>query len=152
MEYNRKVHYIRLSIFVLIIFLFIFSAFIFLFSHNKVRRLFIFPSVDEGNYVVEHRYLEKNPVQGKIQLFVDELLLGSGIERTKLVFARGTRVLSCFLRKGVLFLNLSPELLAQEDSAILIEEGVELLKKNIKANFSNVSEIEIYVGGKYAYE
>ncbi|MBQ7752250.1 MAG: GerMN domain-containing protein [Treponema sp.] len=152
MEYSRKVHYIRLSVFSLIIFLFLISSFIFLISNKKERRLFIFPSVDEGNYVVEYRYLEKNPVQGKIQLFVDELLLGSGIERTKLVFARGTRVLSCFLRKGVLFVNLSPELLAQEDSAVQIQEGVELLKKNIKANFGNVSEIEIYVDGKYAYE
>ena len=113
MEYSRKVHYIRLSVFSLIIFLFLISSFIFLISNKKERRLFIFPSVDEGNYVVEYRYLEKNPVQGKIQLFVDELLLGSGIERTKLLFARGTRVLSCFLRKGVLFVNLSPELLAQ---------------------------------------
>ncbi len=152
MEYSRKVHYIRLSVFSLIIFLFLISSFIFLISNKKERRLFIFPSVDEGNYVVEYRYLEKNPVQGKIQLFVDELLLGSGIERTKLLFARGTRVLSCFLRKGVLFVNLSPELLAQEDSAVQIQEGVELLKKNIKANFGNVSEIEIYVDGKYAYE
>ena len=152
MEYSRKVHYIRLSVFSLIIFLFLISSFIFLISNKKERRLFIFPSVDEGNYVVEYRYLEKNPVQGKIQLFVDELLLGSGIERTKLVFARGTRVLSCFLRKGMLFVNLSPELLAQEDSAVQIQEGVELLKKNIKANFGNVSEIEIYVDGKYAYE
>ena len=152
MEYSRKVHYIRLSVFSLIIFLFLISSFIFLISNKKGRRLFIFPSVDEGNYVVEYRYLEKNPVQGKIQLFVDELLLGSGIERTKLLFARGTRVLSCFLRKGVLFVNLSPELLAQEDSAVQIQEGVELLKKNIKANFGNVSEIEIYVDGKYAYE
>ena len=152
MEYSRKVHYIRLSVFSLIIFLFLISSFIFLISNKKERRLFIFPSVDEGNYVVEYRYLEKNPVQGKIQLFVDELLLGSGIERTKLVFARGTRVLSCFLRKGVLFVNLSPELLAQEDRAVQIQEGVELLKKNIKANFGNVSEIEIYVDGKYAYE
>ncbi len=152
MEYSRKVHYIRLSVFSLIIFLFLISSLLFLISNKKERRLFIFPSVDEGNYVVEYRYLEKNPVQGKIQLFVDELLLGSGIERTKLLFARGTRVLSCFLRKGVLFVNLSPELLAQEDSAVQIQEGVELLKKNIKANFGNVSEIEIYVDGKYAYE
>ena len=95
MEYSRKVHYIRLSVFSLIIFLFLISSFIFLISNKKERRLFIFPSVDEGNYVVEYRYLEKNPVQGKIQL---------------------------------------------------------LLKKNIKANFGNVSEIEIYVDGKYAYE
>lgn len=102
--------------------------------------------------MVEYRYLDKNPVQGKIQLFVDELLLGSSIERTKLIFSRGTRVLSCFLRKGVLFIDLSPELIVQEDSAIQIEQGIELLKKNIKSNFGNVSEIEIYVGGKYAYE
>ena len=62
MEYSRKVHYIRLSVFSLIIFLFLISSFIFLISNKKERRLFIFPSVDEGNYVVEYRYLEKNPV------------------------------------------------------------------------------------------
>lgn len=152
MEQNKKIHYIRLAVFSLIVFLFLVSLVFFSFYNKKERRLFIFPSVETGNYVVEYRYLDKNPVQGKIQLFVDELLLGSSIERTKLIFSRGTRVLSCFLRKGVLFIDLSPELIVQEDSAIQIEQGIELLKKNIKSNFGNVSEIEIYVGGKYAYE
>ena len=152
MKKEKKVHYIRLLIFSLIVFIFFVSFVLFSISQKKERRLFIFPSVEAGKYVVEYRYLEKNPVQGNIQLFIDELLLGSSIERTKLVFSRGTRVLSCFLRKGILFVDLSPELLAQEDNAILIEQGVELLKKNINSNFGNVSKIEIYIGGKYAYE
>ena len=134
------------------ILIFLISGFLFLLNNNGVRRVFIFPSVDEGKFVVESRYLDPNPVQGDIQYYIDELLLGSSIERSKMIFARGTKVNSCFIRKGVIYLDLSKELLEIGNGVIDIQSGVKLLEKNIHSNFAGISKVELFVDGKHAYE
>ena len=152
MDNTRKIRYVRILILSLAFFLFSLSLLLFLISNHKSRRLFIFPSVDTGKYVVEYRYLPNNPVQGDLNLFLDELLLGSGVERTKLLFARGTKVNSCFVRKGTLYLDLSAELLQSGYGVIDIKDGISLLKKNIHKNFFGIWKIEVFVDGKIAYE
>lgn len=136
----------------LIILIFVFSMIFFLLKTKTVCRTFIFPSVQNEKLIVEKRFLSKNPSQGDINLFVDELLLGSGVERTKLLFTDGTRVKSCFLRNDILYLNLSDDLIQMGNGVLDIEDGVELLKKNIKKNFPKVKTIQIFVDGKFAYE
>lgn len=131
---------------------FIFSMIFFIAGNNKYRRVFIFPSVEDGKYVVEYRYLNKKPVQGDVQFYIDELLLGPQIERTKLIFTRGTEVLSCFVRGNVLYLNLSADLLSGGDEATSIKNGFELLERNVCRNFSKIQKIEFFVDGKYAFE
>lgn len=116
------------------------------------KRTFIFPSVDAGEYIVETRYLPKNPAMDEINFYVDELLLGPGVERTKFIFTAGTKKLSCFEREGILYLNLSSDLLKMGGNVIEIKEGVELLKKNIFMNFSHIKQVELFIDGKYAYE
>lgn len=116
------------------------------------RRSFIFPSVDDGDYVVETRYLPDNPLKDDITYYIDELLLGSQVERTKLIFAKNTTVLSCFKKDGILYVNLSNELLNLDDNVIPIKDGIELLKKNIKQNFGHSKTVEIYVDGNGVFE
>ena len=121
-------------------------------STESYRRMFIFPSADDGKYIVEYRNLAKNPVQGDIQYYVDEILLGSGTERTKMLFTPGTVVLSCFQRESVLYLNLSSNLLEMGDGVIDIKAGFELLEKNIKKNFSSVKKVDFFIEGKSVFE
>jgi len=135
-----------------IVLLFVISLISFAVKSQGKRRTFIFPSVDTGSYVVETRYLPAKPAQGNINLFIDELLLGSGVERTKMLFTPGTKVESCFLRKDILYLNLSDDLMQMGDGVLDIEDGVELLKKNVKHNFSRVKTIQIFVNGQFAFE
>ncbi len=130
----------------------IFSLIVYGVNFPGKRRTFVFPSADSGKYIVEYRYLPRKPVQGDINLYVDEILLGSGVERTKMLFSLGTKVESCFLRDGILYLNLSGELLQMGNGVIDIKDGVELLKENIQNNFHKVKRIEIFVDGKYAFE
>ena len=85
-------------------------------------------------------------------LYIDEILLGSTVERTKMLFTPGTRLLSCFERNHVLYVNLSQDLLQMGDGVIEIREGTELLKKNIMKNFSEIDSVEIYIEGKSAFE
>lgn len=126
------------------------SLFLFFWKKNTVRRMFIFPSVS-GELIIEYRNLDKNPVQGDVQYFIDEILLGSQIERTRKIFTFGTTVLSCFQRDEQLYLDLSSDLLQMDDNVIELKQGFELLRLNIKKNFSDIKKINFFVDGKYAY-
>ena len=125
------------------------SIFLFFVKQNSKSYVFIFPSADDGSYIVERRNLSNNPAQGIIQLYVDELLLGSTVERTKLIFSSETKVNSCFLRDNTLYLDLSDDLLSIEKSSFPINDGIELLKENILKNFSNIHKIELFIGEKF---
>ena len=141
-----------LIIFSAIFICFLISLFAFIFSKQGKEYSFIFPSVDKGEYVVETRFLPENSQKDEITFYIDELLLGSSLERTKMIFSQGTTTRSCFLRDGILYLDLSAELLKSSSNTILIDEAFELLEKNIKDNFNSVKELEIFVDGKYALE
>lgn len=145
--------YLAHTILLICIFIvFLFSLFSFFLSHKSYRRIFVFPSADNGKYIVEYRNLEKMPHQGDVAYYIDELLLGSTIERTKFLFSPETKVLSCFQRGNVLYLNLSSDLLAMGDGVIEIKDGIELLKENVRKNFSKINTIEVFVNGKIAFE
>ena len=130
---------------------FILSATLYKIKGYGSRRTFIFPSVD-NKLIVETRYLSSNPAKSDINYYIDELLLGSGVERTKLIFTAGTKVLSCTEKGDTVYLNLSDDLLRMGDNVIEIKEGVELLKTNIIKNFRHIKKVEIFVNGQYAYE
>lgn len=148
----NKQYIAQLSIIFIFLITLLFSVLSYIIGKDSVRRTFIFPSADKGEYIVEYRNLTKEPIQGDVQLFIDELLLGSTIERTKSLFSSGTKVLSCFQRDQTLYLNLSSDLLEMGEGVIEIREGMDLLKKNIQKNFSKIHEIEIFVNGKIAFE
>ena len=148
----NKQYIAQLSIIFIFLITLLFSVLSYIIGKDSVRRTFIFPSADKGEYIVEYRNLTKKPIQGDVQLFIDELLLGSTIERTKSLFSSGTKVLSCFQRNQTLYLNLSSDLLEMGEGVIEIRDGMDLLKKNIQKNFSKIHEIEIFVNGKIAFE
>jgi len=135
-----------------IIGLFVFSLFCYIITDKSCRRIFIFPSAENGKYIIEYRNLAEKPHQGPINLYIEEILLGSTVERTKLLFTPGTKLLSCFERNHILYVNLSSDLLQMGDGVIEIREGTELLKQNILRNFSKIDSVEIYIEGKTAFE
>ena len=130
--------------------------FISLFMYHKnaqgKRYVFIFPSVEENQYVLETRYLSENPAKDNLVYFADELLLGSGLERTKHLFTPGARVLSCFERNKIVYIDLSADIINMGHNVISIKDGVELLKENIRKNFPHIQEVRVFVDGKYAFE
>ncbi|MCI6890725.1 MAG: GerMN domain-containing protein [Treponema sp.] len=148
----NKQYIAQLSIIFIFLITLLFSVLSYIIGKDSVRRTFIFPSADKGEYIVEYRNLTKEPIQGDVQLFIDELLLGSTIERTQSLFSSGTKVLSCFQRNQTLYLNLSSDLLEMGEGVIEIRDGMDLLKKNIQKNFSKIHEIVIFVNGKIAFE
>ena len=136
-----------------IVIVFLLSLILYLTMNNTKRREFLFPSAeDNGSLVIEYRNLSKDAVQGDVHYFVDELLLGSSVERTRMLFTPGTKVISCFERDKTLYLNLTDDLLQMGSGVITIKEGVELLEKNIQLNFPRIEEVELYVNGNFAFE
>lgn len=126
------------------------SLVLFLLGKNYTKRTFVFPSVS-GEYILEYRNINKNPVQGDVQFYIDEILLGPQTERTKMLFTPGTQILSCFQRDDVLYLDLSSDLLKMGDNVIDIKEGFDLLKLNVTKNFHDIKTIEFFVDGKIAF-
>ena len=116
------------------------------------KYVFIFPCVDEGKYVLETRYLKENPNKSQLNYFVDELVLGSGLERTKYLFTPGTKVISCFERDKTVFIDLSADIIYMGHNVVQIKDGIELLKQNIIKNFTNIEQVQVFVDGKYAFE
>ncbi len=127
----------------------LFSLAIYFVKNNSKSYVLIFPSADNESYIVERRNLSKDSVQGEINYFIDELLLGSGVERTKLIFSLGTKVNSCFLRDDILYLDISEDLLNIDESSYPIENGINLLKENIFKNFSNINKVELFIGKRF---
>lgn len=131
-----------------------------------VRRLFIFEKYDSGDkekaagqegkgkkeqLAMEIRYLAKESVQGEIAAYADDLLLGNITHGLRPLFSAGTRAVSCFLRRGVLYLDLNGALLRVSNNSSDIETGVKLLKENILRNFTDVKEVCVFIEGTEAY-
>lgn len=139
-------------VFIILIFLsFVLSFVIFMTKDYGKRKIFIFPSAEEGKFVVEYRYLNKSG-NDLLEYYINEILLGSGIERTKKLFTAGTKIESCFLQGNTLYLNLSDNLILEGQDVIDIKSGTELLEQNIKRNFPKVKNVKLFVGGKSAFE
>ncbi len=121
---------------------------LYFFSHlGRDRRVFIYPVSGSSKTQKEVRYLNSQPVQGKINYYVDELILGPSFYRGRALFTPGTAVEFCFLSEKTLYVGLSKEAVLQENGAPLLSEAVALFRKNIKKNFTGIKDIEIFVSG-----
>jgi hypothetical protein len=117
-----------------------------------IRRVYMFESSDNGKVCMEWRYLPLKPVQGRVNMYVEELLLGPETARFRPLFSMGTKAVSCFKRKGTLYVDLSDTLLTEDGEASAIKKGIRLFRMNILHNFENIHTVEVFVGGKLAYE
>ena len=131
---------------------FVLSLVLWIISFPGVRYVFMFQSAATGKICMESRYLPRRPVQGKVNCYVDELLLGPLTAEYRPLFTRGTRAQSCFVRDGILYVDLSDALISESDGASEIGQGMELFRKNILYNFKNIHTIEVFVAGNRAYE
>ena len=88
-----------------------------------------------GNIVQERDYGEQHEIK-------------SGTKH----FSPGTKVLSCFERNKIVYIDLSADIINMGHNVISIKDGVELLKENILKNFPHIQEVRVFVDGKYAFE
>ena len=117
-----------------------------------IRRSFTYKSSDSDKYRIEYRYLPVKPVQGPIQNYIDELLLGPVSEHCTPVFEQGTKVLSCFKKENVLYVNLSKDLLSADSQTTDFRKQIELFERNVFRNFGTINKIELFIDGKTAFD
>ena len=116
------------------------------------RRVFLFESLDKEGVFAENRYYPRNKYIDNVELFVSELLLGPIGERYKPVFARGTKLKTCFVQDDVLYVDLSSDALFPNEKVSSIKDGAEIFKKNIFRNFRNIDTINIYIEGRKIFD
>ena len=125
------------------------------------RYVFLFCSADSGRLVQENRWLTSDTsadssadvsAASECAAYVDELLLGPCVERCRPLFSPGTRALSCFVREGTLYVELSDELMSESGDAVAIRDGVELFTKNVRRNFPRIKQVELFADGKKMFD
>lgn len=120
-------------------------------SRGTKRRVLYFHTFDSPSLVTEVRRMGAGAPQGNEAAFVDELLLGPSTYRYKRLFPEGTERDFCFARGGVLYVGLSVRALEAGHDTDGVKEGVSLLKKNIRRNFSGIKKVEVFIDGRPAY-
>lgn len=121
-----------------------------------VRRVFIFErgevkSIGKPRQAMEVRFLVRDSAKGSVRAYVDDLVLGPITHGLNPLFAPGARADACFVRGGVLYVDLNDAVLNVNSHSSAIEMGIELLKKNVLRNFSDIKEVCVFVGGTEAY-
>ena len=130
----------------------IISLSLFFIFNKKARFVFYFQHRDTGVLQVESRYLPKVKKGDRLNLLIDELLLGPMADRSLPLFPRNTRSLSTALVGKTLYVNLSSEALNILDEASTNKEGAALFRKNIFRNVRKIDIIQIYIDGSSIYE
>lgn len=117
--------------------------------NRKHRRIFCFPVIGSDAVVTEVRYLPKEPVQGDVAMYVDELLLGPETQRARPLFTAGTKNEFCFTRGKTLYVGLSQEALYEIPEATKVLDGIAFFEQNIKRNFRGIKSVELFIDKKY---
>lgn len=153
MKMNKELFSLKNIIISAALFLvFALSLTVYLVKFPGVRKVFIFQSTDSSSLSIERRYLPPLSGDKKFENYVSELLLGPISEHCMPVFALGTRVLSCFEREGVLYINLSQDMLVSKGPLSDFRKCISLFEKNIYTNFSNIKKVEVFIEGHKPYE
>ena len=97
-------------------------------------------------------YTEDQSLDIDIKQFINDLLLGPTTNRFRNLFAYGTKLESCFLRDGILYVNISKEALLLDSITTPIKEAYDIFIKNILNNFSKVKEVELYINNIKAFD
>jgi hypothetical protein len=115
------------------------------------RRVFYFAGFEGTKTFKEVRFLAREPVQGDVGLFVDELLLGPLTNGYQMLFVPGTRAALCVEQKSTLYVDLTMNVeafFASGRTALPWDEGAALFKKNIRANFPALRDVVLFINGR----
>lgn len=137
-------NYKKSIIVVLVVLISVFSAVKIVKGIGFTKRVFYFPQVGTERIIKEVRYLPDNHVQTPLENYVSEILLGPQVRRTRPLFSLGTSLEFCILKDNTLYLGLSDSAVLQESEAVNLTRGIELLKLNIRKNFSKISDIQVF--------
>ena len=120
-------------------------------EYDSVRRIFVFESYDSAEKSMEVRYLHKKEGEEAVREFIEELLLGPETDRYIRLFPYGTKLVSCFIRDGVLYTDFSEEASLSRNGTSETEKACALLRENVMQNFSDLIDYRIFMMGNEVY-
>jgi hypothetical protein len=120
------------------------------FGNDRSERLLFFPAqtgrrmVAEERFLPRHRTLEENAAE-----VAEGVLLGPTRNDALRIFPRGGSVLSALLHGRTLYLDLSPNLLA-DDSEVPLKgkDALDALGRSLRFNFPSIHEIVFFIDGQ----
>ncbi|MCR4790672.1 MAG: GerMN domain-containing protein, partial [Treponemataceae bacterium] len=139
---TKHVKLLTLVLLLLIFILFLVSNLFFAIKGYSTRRVFLFEGMDKNCIYAENRYYPHVKKIDKVELYVEELVLGPVGNRYKNLFAPGTKVNECFVRGRTLYVDLSKEALFPDETTSQITQATEIFKKNIFRNFRKIDIIK----------
>jgi len=119
-------------------------------THKREKHLVFFFEYQQGALAGEVRSIPWRPVvEDRVLLLVEELLWGPMDPRLSRVFPLGSQVRSILVRKGGLYVDLSPDVLfTSEDVRIEWNDRLKVLHKTLSHNYPGFKEIYITVNGQ----
>jgi len=122
-------------------------------GNSKYRYVLNFEHMNKPGLYVESRFLPKADAETSLRMFIDDMILGPVGDRYRLLFPRGTKVVSCFVNDGILYVSLSEEAFYIDgNGSSENKEGAEIFRKNVFRNFRNIDIINLYIGSRKIYE
>ncbi len=132
------------GIFTLSLVLYIFTG------SSYVNRVLFFPVEGSLHLAGELRRLPKEDRnEDNIELLVDELILGPVDLSFKKLLPKDTTVRTCMLRDRTVYLDLSPELIVnQEGTELSVDESLLGIERSIRYNFPGVEDVIFFIDGE----
>jgi hypothetical protein len=120
-------------------FLVAFTSFLFV-THDREKHLVFFFEYQQGTLGGEVRSIPWRPsVEDRVLLLVEEQLWGPMDPRLSRVFPLGSQVRSILVREGILYVDLSPDVLfTSEDVRIEWNDRLKALHKTLSHNYPRV--------------
>jgi hypothetical protein len=141
------------------------AALIEFFTLGLARRTFMFYDIDSGVVIVENRLLpvsrgdilasygsrQSSPRELDITRYVEEVLLGPISSNSMPLFPRETRLRSLLYRNGVVYLDLSEDVVLPPPEGGEVFMNMKTLYAGIRKNFPFVRDVRFFIAGKAAY-
>lgn len=118
-------------------------------KHNRYTMYFL--NLRTKQVGTEARYVLKSGNVSREVQFVQELILGAMNYDFYDYFTKGTNYTSCFVDDKTLYVSFPKSILTDVQTRMPFEKFYELFKKNIFANFSNITEVCMFLDGVQVY-
>ncbi len=115
--------------------------------NGKQRYIFEFFS-SKGKPVLEVRFLPKyGNLEQRVTLYVEEMLLGPGLQDALPLFSRESSVESVLVRKGIAYINFS-----EITSLSATQMRLQICSSLILRNFPFLKEVILFINGNEVYK
>lgn len=122
----------------------------FLAGNGRVARILYFPAATGGGQVAEMRFVTRHPgVEASVEETANNVLLGPTSPDAKRLFARGAVVSAVMVSGRTLYLDLTPQVLADDPEAHRRgQEALDILTRSLRRNFPRFNEVVYLIDGQ----